>query len=238
MTIAFISDLHLSAERPSSISLFTDFMDKSGCLLETIYILGDLFDYWIGDDASSALGFSTVEHALKKTTDKGTKVYFIAGNRDFLVGSAFAERTGVRILADQTILELDDQRIMISHGDQFCIDDKEYLHAREQFLEPEWQASFLSKSIDERKIIAMQLREQSEHSKKDKPMEIMDVNQDEIIRVLCEHKLDMIIHGHTHRPYVHAIEHQGKHYRRYVLGEWKNERSVIYGNQGKYYLKK
>lgn len=238
MTIAFISDLHLSAQRPSSISLFTDFMEKSGCLLESVYILGDLFDYWIGDDASDELGYTKVEAALKQTTDSGTKVYFIAGNRDFLVGNAFAARTGVKILEDMTILELENQRIMISHGDQFCIDDSEYLRMRKQFHDPAWQNAFLSKSIEERKAITMQLREKSEQSKMDKSMEIMDVNEDEIKRVLEENTLDIIIHGHTHRPYVHAIELKGKSCRRYVLGEWKSERSVIYGNQGKYYLKK
>lgn len=238
MTIAFISDLHLSAERPSSLSLFTDFMDKSGCLLESLYILGDLFDYWIGDDASHALGFASVEAALKQTTDSGTRVYFIAGNRDFLVGEDFATRTGVELLPDMTVLALDEQRIMIAHGDQFCIDDAEYFQARKQFLDPVWQQDFLSKPIAERKAIAIQLREQSEQSKKNKPVEIMDVNEDEIKRVLEVYELDIIIHGHTHRPYVHAIEHNGKSYRRYVLGEWKDDRSVIYGNQGKYYLKK
>ena len=238
MTIACISDIHLSAQRPASISLFTDFMEKSGCLLESVYILGDLFDYWIGDDASEALGFSQVETALKRTTDSGTRVYFIAGNRDFLVGNAFAARTGVEILPDMTVLERDGHRIMLAHGDQFCIDDTEYLQARNQFLDAKWQQQFLAKPIDERKAIALQLREQSERSKQDKPVEIMDVNPDEIKRVLETYNLDMIIHGHTHRPYVHAIEHKGKAYRRYVLGEWKNARSVIYGNQGKYYLKK
>ncbi len=238
MTIAFISDLHLSAERPASIGLFTDFMEKSGCLLESLYILGDLFDYWIGDDASEALGFGQVETALKQTTDSGTQVYFIAGNRDFLVGDAFAARTGVEILPDMTVLERDGKRIMIAHGDQFCIDDTEYMRARSQFLDATWQQRFLAKSVDQRKSIALQLREQSEQSKRDKPEEIMDVNPDEIKRILETYHLDMIIHGHTHRPYVHAIAHNGNNYRRYVLGEWKNARSVIYGNQGKYYLKK
>ena len=238
MTIAFISDLHLSAERPASISLFTDFMEKSGRLLESIYILGDLFDYWIGDDACAALGFSQVEAALKQTTANGTPVYFIAGNRDFLVGSDFAARTGIEILQDMTVLEIEGQRIMIAHGDQFCIDDAEYQQARAQFLDPKWQRTQLALPIEQRIAIAKQLREQSEHSKDGKAEEIMDVNKDEIKRILQEYQLDMIIHGHTHRPYVHKIEHQGKSYRRYVLGEWKTHRSVIYGNQGKYYLKK
>lgn len=237
MTIAFISDLHLSAERPASLSLFADFMDKSGRLLESIYILGDLFDYWIGDDASAALGFDMIEQALKQTTDSGTKVYFIAGNRDFLVGHDFAARTGVEILKDQTILKLFDQRVMIAHGDQFCTDDHEYFKARKQFMDPDWQAAFLSKSIQERKSVALELRELSEQSKQQKSLEIMDVNANEVNRVLEQNNLDILIHGHTHRPYVHKIEHNDKQYRRYVLGEWTTERSVIYANAGKFYLK-
>lgn len=238
MTIAFISDLHLSAERPSSISLFTDFMDKSGCLLESLYILGDLFDYWIGDDASAKLGFAPVEKALKRATDSGTEIFFIAGNRDFLVGKDFATRTGVTLLEDMTVLELAGQRVMIAHGDRFCTDDTSYMQARQQFLDPGWQQAFLQRPVDERKSIALDLRAQSEDSKKHKPSEIMDVNADEIMRVVDEHDLDILIHGHTHRPYVHQLQNNGKQVRRYVLGEWTKDRSVMYGNQGKYYLKK
>jgi len=238
MTIAFISDLHLSAERPSSISLFTDFMDKSGCLLESLYILGDLFDYWIGDDASATLGFTPVEQALKRATDSGTDIFFIAGNRDFLIGKDFAARTGVTLLEDMTVLELTGQRVMIAHGDRFCTDDTSYMQARQQFLDPGWQQAFLQRTIEERKSIALDLRAQSENSKKHKPSEIMDVNPGEIMRVVDENDLDILVHGHTHRPYVHQLQTKNKEVRRYVLGEWSNGRSVMYGNQGKYYLKK
>lgn len=238
MTIAFISDLHLSAQRPSSISLFSDFMEKSGCLLSELYILGDLFDYWIGDDGTAALGFTQVEQAIKQTTDSGTNVFFIAGNRDFLVGQAFAERTGIQILKDKTVLELYGQRVMIAHGDQFCTDDTTYLQARKQFLDPQWQHQVLKTSIEERIKAAMNLRLESEQTKTNKSEEIMDVNQAEIVNIFEEYNLDLMIHGHTHRPYVHQLEANGKTCRRYVLGEWKNGRSVVYANQGKYYLKK
>ncbi len=238
MTIAFISDLHLSAERPSSISLFCDFMQKSGCQLEEIYILGDLFDYWVGDDGTEALGFTPVEQALKQTTDSGTKIFFIAGNRDFLVGRAFSGRTGVKIIEDKTVLELYGQRVMIAHGDQFCTDDIAYMKAREHFLNPDWQQAVLQTSIEDRIKEAMNMRTESEHIKSAKTEEIMDVNPAEIVRIFKECDLDLMIHGHTHRPYVHQLEIDGKTCRRYVLGEWKQERSVIYANQGKYYLKR
>jgi len=238
MTIAFISDLHISAERPSSIRLFCDFMETSGVLLESIYILGDLFDYWIGDDASSALGFDRVEQALKTTTDSGTAVYFIAGNRDFLVGEDFAARTGITLLPDMTLLEIEGQRLMIAHGDRFCTDDSSYQAARQQFMDPGWQQAFLNKPIEQRKAIALDLRAQSEASKQLKSEQLMDVNADEIQKTIEQNDLDILIHGHTHRPYVHQLEQNGKPCRRYVLGEWKDDRSVIYGNQGKYYLKK
>ena len=238
MTIAFISDLHLSAERPSSISLFCDFMRLSGKQLSELYILGDLFDYWIGDDGVDALGFSKVETALKQTTEGGTKIFFIAGNRDFLVGQEFSERTGVKILPDKTVLELYGQRVMIAHGDQFCIDDHAYMKARAHFLDTDWQRAVLQTPIEDRIEEAMNLRAQSEQIKSGQTEEIMDVNQAEIVRIFKENKLDLMIHGHTHRPYVHQLDIDGKPGRRYVLGEWKQERSVIYANQGKYYLKK
>ena len=238
MTIAFISDLHLSAQRPSSISLFSDFMEKSGCQLSAIYVLGDLFDYWIGDDGSAALGYSQVEHTLTQATGGGTEVYFIAGNRDFLVGSDFSKRTGVKILKDMTVLELYGQRVMIAHGDRFCIDDIAYMQAREHFLNPKWQQAVLKTSIEDRINTAMDLRIESEQTKNSKSEEIMDVNQNEIVRVFKKYDLDLMIHGHTHRPYVHQLKVNGKTCRRYVLGEWTNQRSVIYANQGKYYLKK
>ncbi len=238
MTIAFISDLHLSAARPSSISLFCDFMEDSATQLSELYILGDLFDYWIGDDGTKALGFSRVEQSLKQTSDSGTNIFFIAGNRDFLIGKAFSERTGVEILQDKTVLELYGQRVMIAHGDQFCIDDIAYMKARAHFLNPQWQQSVLKTPIEDRIKEAMKLRSESEQIKTGQSEEIMDVNQQEIVRVFKEYDLDLMIHGHTHRPYVHQLEVDGKLCRRYVLGEWKQEHSVIYANQGKYYLKK
>lgn len=238
MTIAFISDLHLSAERPSTISLFCNFMEKSGRQLGSLYILGDLFDYWIGDDGAEALGFGAVENALRQTSDSGTDIYFIAGNRDFLVGEAFAERTGVTLLADKTVLELSGERVMIAHGDQFCTDDSAYMAARAQFLDPAWQQAKLQAPIEARIAEARELRKQSEESKRYKPESIMDVNQAEILRSFREHNLDRLIHGHTHRPYIHQLDVDGRSCRRYVLGEWHQGRSVLYANQGKYYLKK
>lgn len=238
MTIAFISDLHLSAQRPSSLTLFSDFMEKSGCLLSELYILGDLFDYWIGDDGSETLGYSGVEQALRSTVDAGTRIFFIAGNRDFLVGEEFAARTGVELLEDMTVLELYDQRVMIAHGDRFCIDDTAYMQARAHFLDPEWQRQVLQTPIEDRLKAAIELRQQSQETKRNKAEEIMDVNAGEIERVFREFDLDIMIHGHTHRPYVHQLEIDGRSRRRYVLGEWLSGRSVIYANQGKYYLKK
>ncbi len=238
MTIAFISDLHLSAQRPSSLTLFNDFLEKSGCLLSELYILGDLFDYWIGDDGTDTLGYGSIEQALRKTTEAGTRVYFIAGNRDFLVGSDFAARTGIELLEDMTVLDLYGQRVMIAHGDRFCIDDVAYMQAREHFLNPEWQKQVLQTPIEERVKAALELREHSQETKRNKAEEIMDVNPGEIERVFREYKLDIMIHGHTHRPYVHRLEVDGRQCRRYVLGEWINSRSVIYANEGKYYLKR
>ncbi len=238
MTIAFISDLHLSAERPASISLFKDFIEKSVVLMDELYILGDFFDYWVGDDCTAALGFELVENLLKQTVDKGTPITFIAGNRDFLVGDEFSQRTGVKLISDETVIELNDQRVLLAHGDVYCTDDLEHMAARNTLLSQTWQREFLEKPLEQRLAFAQSLRMQSEEAKKNKSMDIMDVNQQAIVNAMEKHSADLLIHGHTHRPYVHRLTVNNQERRRYVLGDWYQDRSVLYAAEGKLYLKK
>lgn len=236
MTIAFISDLHLTPERPIPNRLFEEYMAKTGRLLERLYILGDLFDYWIGDDAAGELGQVGVERAIRAVTDQGAKVYFLPGNRDFLVGEAFAERTGCRLLPDPHLIDLDGEQVLLCHGDMLCTDDVEHQKARAVLLDPDWQREFLDRSIRERMEMAQDLRYRSELGKQEKTMTIMDVNQGAVDAMLRAYGVKTLVHGHTHRPDAHFFNLDGEQVRRYVLGDWLFHRSVLYYNQGKFYL--
>ncbi len=213
-------------------------MSRSGRLLDKIYILGDLFEYWIGDDASTELGYSEVEETLKKTIAENTQIYFLAGNRDFLVGEDFAKRTGVQLIKDGAVLDCDGETVLLSHGDHLCTDDSEHMAARAELLSEVWQSQFLSHSIQKRIEIADNLRQQSESAKQNKSAAIMDVNANAVTDYMKAHDAHILIHGHTHRPYVHQVDINGTAGKRYVLGDWDTARSVLYFNKGKFYLKK
>ncbi|NKB64747.1 MAG: UDP-2,3-diacylglucosamine diphosphatase [Gammaproteobacteria bacterium] len=238
MTVAFISDLHLTPERPNSTILFEEFLRATEGIVEDLYILGDLFEYWIGDDAGEQLGHQRIEKALKQTTDRGTNIFFIHGNRDFLIGSDFANRTGCRILPDPTVIILGDNRVVLSHGDSLCTDDIEHQNARDQMLSSKWKVAFLDKSIEDRVHTAKQLRSHSEKSKQKKSMEIMDVTQAEVEKMIMEHQADIMIHGHTHRPGIHEFKLDSKRIKRYVLGDWYTQKSSLTYNNNTFLLKK
>ncbi len=238
MTTAFISDLHLTPERPASSLLFDSFIADAPRYISSLYILGDLFEYWVGDDGADALGHGPVEAALKRTTDAGVSVYFVRGNRDFLVGEEFAARTGCRILPDPVLIEPDGLRILLSHGDALCTDDLEHQAARRQMLAEDWQQGFLSRPLAERMRAADAVRSQSERGKQMKPMEIMDVNQEAVEAVMREHDVRIMIHGHTHRPAAHEFEIDGERARRFVLGDWYEQKSAIYYENGRLTLRR
>lgn len=238
MTIAFISDLHLTPDRPHSTELFTDFITDASRYLNKLYILGDLFEYWIGDDGAADLGHQVVETALAKTVDCGTEVYFLHGNRDFLVGDDFATRTGCQLLPDPVIIEPDGLKILLTHGDALCTDDIEHQRARAQMLSSKWKTAFLEKPVEERAAAANALRKQSESGKQDKPMAIMDVNQRAVENLMREHNVEIMIHGHTHRPAAHEFIADGKLMRRYVLGDWYEQKSSIFLERGRLTLRR
>ena len=238
MTILFISDLHLEAERPDISKQFLHFLETEASEAEELYILGDLFEYWIGDDGSEVLGHRSVEQALKHTVDKGTEVFFLHGNRDFLIGEAFADRTGCQLLTDPVIIEPDGQKILLTHGDALCTDDLEHQQARHQMLSSKWKMAFLQQSIEDRRQAAGALRAKSESGKQNKPMEIMDVNQQAVEKMMRTHGVEVMIHGHTHRPAVHEFLLDGELARRYVLGDWYTQKSAIFYNDGKLTLRK
>ena len=222
MTKLFISDLHLHQTRPEVTGLFQDFIDELLTITTPnpeLYILGDLFEFWIGDDFEDPL-YSEITNQLKNLVKSGIKTYLMHGNRDFLIGENFLSKTGIELLKEPTIFSYKDKNIMLSHGDQFCIDDIEYQAYRKIVRNQEWQRSFLSFPIDKRLKILNEARDASIQSQDMKSNEIMDVNVNEVAAVIQKNNIDILIHGHTHRPRSHTIDIETKKSVRLVLGDW------------------
>lgn len=238
MSIAFISDLHLTSEQPDSSRWFEEFMQGAIGKFEKIYILGDLFEIWIGDDGAAALGQENTQRILNQATESGIDLFFMHGNRDFLVGEDFELSTGCKILPDPSVIYLDQSKVLLSHGDSLCVDDVEHQEKRAQMITSKWKMAFLEKSIEERMDTAMSMRQTSEQNKQTKSMEIMDVNQAHLEKVMKEYDVNILIHGHTHRPAVHEFILQGKSSRRYVLGDWYTQKSMLIYDNGKFSLRK
>jgi len=223
----FISDLHLSPKRPQSTKWFTDFLEREALDARALYILGDLFDYWIGDDAIDLLGQSTAVAALSRYSKEQSNLYFMAGNRDFLVGPAFAEMTGCTLLSDETLVDLNEEAVLLMHGDSLCTADLEHQRFRKMVLDPEWQRSFLALPAEQRFALALDARNQSDLHKSMTSMEIMDVTESAVQAVLRKHKVTRLIHGHTHRPAKHSLQIDGQPGSRIVLGDWYSGPSLL-----------
>lgn len=226
MATLFISDLHLDASRPAVTQLFLDFLAREAREAEALYILGDFFEAWIGDDDPDP-HHAQVMQALKQLTDSGIPVSLMHGNRDFLIGRQFATKTGVRLLQDPTALDLYGSATLLMHGDTLCTDDVEYQKVRRMFHDPAWQRAFLAKSIAERRAFAAQARTESRSRTATKPEHIMDVNQQAVAAVMAKHGVRRLIHGHTHRPAVHRFRSHGEAMERIVLGDWYEQRSCL-----------
>jgi len=227
MATLFISDLHLSAERPEIIDLFLRFLRERAAQAEALYILGDLFEYWIGDDAAAHTGYVPVLHSLRTLADAGTPVFVMHGNRDFLLGSSFEKTTGVRLLEEPTTIDLYGKPALLMHGDTLCTDDVAYQKFRVMVRDPDWVERFLAKSLQEREAIVRGLRETSKAAMATKNPEIMDVNQRAVESVMKEHRIRHLIHGHTHRPAQHEFLLNGTRAHRTVLGDWYDQGSVL-----------
>jgi UDP-2,3-diacylglucosamine hydrolase len=218
MAYCFISDLHLQESRPDITKAFLGFLENTAYKAERLYILGDLFEAWIGDDDQNNL-ISEIQAALLKT-NKTTKIFFLHGNRDFLIGTEFASSSGLEILNDPTIEEMFGNRVLLMHGDLLCIEDHDYQAFRKTSRDAKWQDEFLNKSIEERREIAHKLRTISKEATGIKKEEIMDVSATEVIRTMEESAVNLLIHGHTHRPKSHKITVNDKPAERIVLGDW------------------
>ena len=212
----FVSDLHLSAQTPHTTAAFIDFLVRHAQHTRQLYLLGDIFEYWAGDDDMDDAFNHTMINALKSVSDQGVKVYWIAGNRDFLVGEAFAEASGLTRLPDPCVVEMAGERILLTHGDACCTDDADYMQFRSQVRDAKWQQGFLAKPLAERKQMIAAMREGSRAAQREKSMAIMDVNLIAIDTLFRQHGVKRLIHGHTHRPAIHQTDAGTRH----VLPDW------------------
>jgi UDP-2,3-diacylglucosamine hydrolase len=215
----FISDLHLDDERPQITELFLNFLRGEARDAQALYILGDLFESWIGDDDDAPLA-QTVQDALADLTRSGVNAYFMAGNRDFLVSDAFAARSGITLLQDPSVIELAGVPTLLMHGDTLCTDDVAYQKFRAQVRDPRWQEQFLSQPLAQRRAFAAQAREQSRLHTGATMAQIMDVTDTAVREALATH-------GHTHRPARHRVELADRVAERIVLGDWYEQGSVL-----------
>ena len=224
----FISDLHLDETRPHTTALFQSFVEelKENNQQTELYILGDLFESWIGDDYENEL-HNQVKATLKSLTGSGIKVFFLYGNRDFLIGENFLAETDIELIIDPFLLKSNGKSILLTHGDQMCIDDEEYQAFRSIVRNPDWQRDFLNFPISKRLKIAGETKDASKQSKQEKTMDIMDVNEEEVLRVFKQHEVNTMIHGHTHRPMKHELKIDGRLCSRYVLGDWNKTSAMV-----------
>ena len=228
MATLFISDLHLDADRPDISALFGDFLGREARDAEALYILGDLFEAWVGDDDPSDVG-AFVASRLKALADTGVPVFFIRGNRDFLLGDAYARRAGMTILPDPAVIQLHGVPTLIGHGDLLCTDDVAYQQFRAQTRDPRWQAQFLAQPLAARLAFAEQARAASqarfgELQAAGTSETITDVSPASVADMFSRYGIRRMIHGHTHRP---AIHDEGEGRTRIVLGDWYTQGSVL-----------
>ena len=226
MTIWVISDLHLSAQRPAVTQAFLHWLQHSLEDANALYILGDFFEVWVGDDGlqDPTLGaaYQPVVDALKAVSERGVAVYLMHGNRDFLLGAAVADACGAQCLPDPTRLTVGAQRILLTHGDALCTDDVAYQQFRAQVRSPAWQQAFLAQPLSARLAFAEQARQQSRANKAMQAAEIMDVNAEAVAQCIRQHDYpQVLLHGHTHRPAIHSLVVDGHPCCRWVLGDWE-----------------
>ena len=220
--ILFISDLHLDQHKPEISSHFLAFIKTRASTARVLYILGDLFEVWSGDD-DPAKEFREIFDALQNLA-KSTEIYFLHGNRDFLVGEQLAKKLGITIIKSPHIINLGTHKVALLHGDELCTDDTDYQQFRKMVREKEWQHDFLAKPLSERLQITAQLRQQSKSEMGEKTTAIMDVNPLAVLQTFNQLNVDTLIHGHTHRPGIHSLE---ENRQRIVLGDWNPEPSYL-----------
>jgi UDP-2,3-diacylglucosamine hydrolase len=222
----FISDLHLDSSRPEITALFLRFLREEAAIAESLYILGDLFEAWVGDDAPGEPAAS-VRAALREVVDGGTRVFLMRGNRDFLFGPRFAAESGAQLLPDPAMVNLYGEPALLMHGDLLCTDDAAYQQFRSMVRKPEWQEDFLARPLAERLEYAEKARAASKQHQSGAMESIMDVTPATVEATMARHGAARLIHGHTHRPAIHPLTVNGRRAQRIVLGDWYTQGSVL-----------
>jgi UDP-2,3-diacylglucosamine hydrolase len=226
VTTLFISDLHLDVGEPDTIRRFVRFIETEARAARALYILGDLFEAWVGDDEDDP-GLAPVQAALANLTRAGVPCSLMHGNRDFLIGPRFCEMTGCCLLGDYERVDLYGSTVLLTHGDLLCTDDTRYLSLRKTLRNPAWQRDFLAKPLAERRKIAAELRQLSAAEIAAKSYDIMDVNQGTVDHVMREHDVSLLLHGHTHRPAIHRFVLDNRPAARIVLGAWYEQAGIV-----------
>jgi UDP-2,3-diacylglucosamine hydrolase len=227
MPTLFISDLHLAPDTPAANETLLNFLEQTAPSTDALYVLGDLFEYWIGDDGLEHPFARRIADAFRKLSDGGTPLYFMHGNRDFLIGSRFARESGMKILEDPTVVNLYGRPTLLMHGDTLCSGDVAYQKFRAMVRNPAWQQAFLTRPLAERLRMAQDVRGHSEQAKQVKEMAIMDVAPETVEEVLRSHAYPRLIHGHTHRPARHEHIVDGHTCERWVLAAWYEQGSYL-----------
>ncbi len=220
--ILLISDLHLEEERPDITRAFLHFLATRACQAEALYILGDFFEVWIGDDAMTPFQQSIAD-ALRALSERGTRIYLMHGNRDFMLGKGFCRAAGCTLLGDPSVVELGGERVVLMHGDSLCTRDEGYMRLRRLLRNPLSLFILRHLPLSTRRKLARKLRNESRAQTRIKASDIIDVTPELIPRVLAEHGVRTLIHGHTHRPATHELEVDGRPARRIVLGDWDQQ---------------
>ncbi len=214
-----ISDLHLDPARPEHLAELETLLDNHAGKAERLYVLGDLFEAWIGDDDDSPFNRQAID-AFRRFSDAGSELYFMHGNRDFLLGDTFADDCGGVLLDEGTVVDLYGTQALLMHGDSLCTEDHTYQQFRAMARDPQWQQGMLAKPLEERRALAQGMRMQSQGNNANKPENIMDVTPSEVVRVMEDAGVQHLIHGHTHRPAVHDVALKDGPGQRWVLGDW------------------
>jgi UDP-2,3-diacylglucosamine hydrolase len=223
----FIADLHLNDEQPEIYQRFKEFINTKARNCRALYILGDLFEYYLGSDALSPVAKQVAKDLALLSEEYHVECFFMAGNRDFLVSDEFAKLAKFTLLSDPTTIQIDDIKVLLTHSDDLCTDDIEYQKVRLQLRSKQWQQWFLSLKIPERIEFAKQARIKSQQHTQSASSEIMDVNQQAVVKLFDTHNVEFLLHGHTHRPAFHKVDINGKNHIRMVLGDWHHQTSYI-----------
>jgi UDP-2,3-diacylglucosamine hydrolase len=222
----FVSDLHLDGSRPAATDAFLNFLDREAAAADALYILGDLFEFWIGDDDPDA-EYQRVTAALAKLTSTGVRCHVMHGNRDFMLAREFFKASGTIFLHDPTLIYVAGQSVLLSHGDVLCTDDIGYQRFRRIVRNPVVQKIYNAMPFSWRQSIALKIRGSSKAKYGSRPPEILDVNQQAVEYFLREYGVKTLLHGHTHRPAIHRLEMDGQEATRIVLGDWYSKTSVL-----------